>query len=169
MSPRHGKPPVDTALARIEVKRAGSTVRLSVSGDGTDASPLVRRFAESLNGRGLDLKSADNPVFQRPIRLESVGFDGEDRVESLVFEADTASVVLQVGDEHERRAAAFCQRHRHFTTTESMADLAAEFERVAREARADTLRRLAGVCRDQAALAIEGALFGRDQPEGDSG
>jgi uncharacterized ferredoxin-like protein len=74
-----------------------------------------------------------------------------------------------VDGEHQRRAAAFCQRHRHFTTTESMDDLAADFERVAREARADTLRRVAGACRDQASIAIEGVLFGRDQPEGDGG
>jgi len=171
VSQRQGKSIVDTALARIEVRRAGSTVRLCVSGWGgsPEATPLIGRFTESLNGRGFDLRSTDNPVFQRPIRLESVGFDDGDRVESLVFEADTARVVLQVGDEHQRRAAAFCQRHRHFTTTESMDDLAAEFERVAREARADTLRRLAGVCRDQASLAIEGGLFGKDQPEGDGG
>jgi hypothetical protein len=49
-------------------------------------------------------------------------------------------VILSVEAEHTDRAAAFCQRHRHFTTSEAMDDLAAEFERVAREARAQALK-----------------------------
>ena len=44
--------------------------------------------------------------------------------------------VLVVAEEHQRRAAEFCRRHRDFTTTEAMDDIAEEFERVARVARA---------------------------------
>jgi hypothetical protein len=139
-SHRQGKP-LDTALARIEVKRAGSIVYLCISGDGVGAAPLIRQFVESLNGRSFSLLANDNPVFKRPIRLESVGLDDEERVESIVLEADATSVVLQVAGDHERRAAAFCQRHRHFTTTESMDDLAAEFERVARQGERDGRQR----------------------------
>lgn len=50
------------------------------------------------------------------------------------------TTVLVVAEEHERRAAEFFRLHRHFTTSEAMDDLAAEFEKVAREARAKALR-----------------------------
>ena len=50
------------------------------------------------------------------------------------------STTLTVAEEHERRAAEFCRRHRHLETSEAMDDLAAEFERVARDARAAVLR-----------------------------
>lgn len=49
-------------------------------------------------------------------------------------------VILVVREEHKRRAAEFCQRHRDFTTYEVMDDLATEFERVAREARTKALQ-----------------------------
>jgi len=52
--------------------------------------------------------------------------------------------VLVVAEKHNARAAEFCRRHRHFTTTEAMDDLAAEFEKVAREARAEVLREIDG-------------------------
>jgi|HubBroStandDraft_2_1064218.scaffolds.fasta_scaffold01263_10 hypothetical protein len=48
--------------------------------------------------------------------------------------------VLVVTEEHQRRAAEFCRRHRDFTTTEAMDDLAEEFERVAREVRGEVVR-----------------------------
>lgn len=72
-------------------------------------------------------------------------------------------VVLIVAAEHERRAAEFCQRHRDFTTSESMDDLAAEFEKVARAARERALKDAASWCqnvggrlpREQATIAFE--------------
>lgn len=49
--------------------------------------------------------------------------------------------ILRIAKEHEDRAAAFCRDHRHasFSTTETMDDLATEFEKVAREAREKAL------------------------------
>ena len=57
-------------------------------------------------------------------------------------------VVLIVAEEHERRAAEFCQRHQDFTTSESMDDLAAEFEKVARAARAQAMKDAASWCQN---------------------
>lgn len=48
--------------------------------------------------------------------------------------------VLAVAEEHNRRAAEFCRRHRDFTTTEAMDDLAAEFEKLSREVRNKALK-----------------------------
>ena len=50
------------------------------------------------------------------------------------------TIVLMVSEENKRRSAEFCRLHRDFTTSEAMDDLAAEFERVARVARATSLR-----------------------------
>ena len=50
-------------------------------------------------------------------------------------------VVLSVAEEHKGRAADFCRKHRHdnFVMSEVMDDLADEFEKVARAARARAL------------------------------
>jgi hypothetical protein len=55
---------------------------------------------------------------------------------------DTSVTILVVDEQHEQRAAEFCRRHRHrdLTTSEAMDDLAAEFEKVAREARSEVVR-----------------------------
>jgi hypothetical protein len=156
------------AVARIEVRRIGDKVRLEVSGASPDAAVLIQQFVSALNGQTFD-PHLRSPAFKRAIRLTDVGLDDGEEVDSIALEADVAHVPLDVDDPHQRRAAAFCRRHRFTTSTEAMDDLAAEFERVTREARADTLRRLADVCRDQASLAIDGALVGRDQSEGDGG
>ncbi len=141
---------VDRSMARIEVRRVGDKVRLEVSGASPDASALIQQFVGALNGRTFDPRShLASPAFSRPIRLDDVGLDEHGEVGSVTLEADVAKVVLQVDDEHERRAAAFCQRHRHTTTTEALDDLAAEFERVAREASGAALRRAATWCSDQ--------------------
>lgn len=58
----------------------------------------------------------------------------------------TRDAVFVVAPEHEDRAAKFCQKHRHFTTTEAMDDLAAEFEKVARNTRAEMLLWLRETC-----------------------
>jgi hypothetical protein len=94
-------------------------------------------------------------VFLRPARLESVGLDEQDRVESVAFEVDARSVVLAVANPHEQRAAEFSRRYRDFTTTEALSELAAEFERVARQEgrreRAGALRGVAEWCLERAA------------------
>lgn len=54
------------------------------------------------------------------------------------------TTILSIAEEHERRAAEFCRRHRDFTTTEAMDDLAAEFEKLARVTRFKVLRWLRG-------------------------
>jgi len=56
--------------------------------------------------------------------------------------------VFVVAHEHQDRAAAFCQKHRHFTTTEAMDDLAAEFEKLAREVRDKALKDAAEWCQN---------------------
>ena len=58
----------------------------------------------------------------------------------------TRDVVFTVAPEHEDRAAEFCRQHRHFTTTEAMDDLATEFEKVARNTRAEMLLWLRETC-----------------------
>jgi len=142
--------------ARIEVQRIGDKVRLGVTGDSPEAIVLLQQFVGALNGRAYDPDNiGENRLFSRPIRLESVGFDDGEEVDSVAFEADAARVILHVDDEHAQRAAAFCQRHRNTTTSEAMDDLAAEFERVAREAKASALRLAADWCSDQSALAAK--------------
>lgn len=54
-------------------------------------------------------------------------------------------IILVVAEEHEQRAAEFCLRHRHLTTSEAMDDLATEFERIAREARVESAEFQRGV------------------------
>ena len=49
-------------------------------------------------------------------------------------------VALSVAEEHVRRAAEFCRQHRDFKTSEALDTLAAEFEKVARAARAKALQ-----------------------------
>jgi hypothetical protein len=60
---------------------------------------------------------------------------------------DKRDVVLVVAEEHQRRAAEFCRLHRgDLATSETMDDLAAEFERVARAA-ADPMHPFTSVLR----------------------
>jgi hypothetical protein len=123
------------ALARIEARRVDDKVRLELAGASADAIVLLQQFVGALNGRTFDPSAPlATRAFDRPIRLESVGIGDDGEVDSVAFEASVAAVIHHVDSEHERRAAAFCQRHRHTTTTEALDDLAAEFERVAREA-----------------------------------
>jgi len=145
-----------SALARIEVRRIDDKVRFEVTGESPDAVVLVQQFVGALNGRTFDIAShLKSPAFDRPIRLESVGFGDDEEVNSIALEADLVKTILHVDDAHARRAAAFCQRHRHTTTTEAMDDLATEFERVSREAKASALRLAADWCSDQSALAAK--------------
>lgn len=159
------------ATAKIAIRRTGgASVRLYVSGWTTDAAPVIRQFVEALNGRSFDATATDSPAFHRPIRLENVGLDDEDRIESIAFEADLRATVLVVADRHQRRAAEFCRRHRHFTTSEAMDALAAEFERVGREEarreRVRALERAGGWCLDQAAAAKADETPGTDTEQG---
>ena len=54
--------------------------------------------------------------------------------------------VLAVDEEHTKRAGEFCRRHRHVEASEAMDALAAEFEKLAREARDRALRDAAKWC-----------------------
>jgi hypothetical protein len=146
------------AAARIEVRRTDDKVRLEVIGASPDAVFLIQHFVGTFdpNAHLENPGKLATPVFQRPIRLDSVGLDDSNEVESVTFEADVTRVVLHVDERHQDRAIAFCQRHRHTTTTEAMDDLAAEFERVAREAKAAAFRAAGGWCVDQASAAKEG-------------
>jgi hypothetical protein len=58
------------------------------------------------------------------------------------------TVVFSITEERQRRAAEFCRRHRHFETSEAMDDLAAEFEKLAREVRAQALKDAAEWCQN---------------------
>lgn len=162
-----GPPP---PVATIAVRRLGSVVRLDIGGASPESLALIRQFAQALNGRPVDPSADETPAFHRPIRLESVGFDERDQVESLAFEADAEATVLVVNDRHQRRAAEFCRRHRHFATSEAMDALAAEFERVGREEarreRVRALERAGGWCLDQAAAAKADETPGTDTEQG---
>lgn len=143
------------ALARVEVRRIDDVVQLEVAGITPEAVVLVQQFVAALHGRAFDVGALlASGAFKRAIRLESVGFDDGEEVDSIVLEADVAKTVLQVDGEHERRAAAFCQRHRAHTTTEAMDDLAAEFEKVSRRAtrreRVRVYQRVSEWCQKQA-------------------
>lgn len=144
------------AAARIEVRRIGDKVRLEVSGASPDAVVLIQQFVSALNGQTFD-PHLRSPAFKRAIRLTDVGLDDGEEVDSIALEADVAYVPLEVADPHQQRAAAFCQRHRHTTTTEAMDDLAAEFERVARGAWGAALRSAAAWCKDQSNEKTGGA------------
>jgi hypothetical protein len=144
-----------SALATIAIRRIGDVIRLDVSSVNPQALALVRQFVDTLNSRPFDPRLNDNSVFDRSIRLESVGLDEHGQVESVAFEADVQTIVFVVEGRHERRAAEFCRRHRgDLTTTEAMDDLAAQFEMVDRESRrerANALRRIGDWCLEQAA------------------
>lgn len=72
---------------RLEVREVNGTVRLDVTCTNAHELLLLRRFVEMLNGGPLDKQNvASNPVFDRPIRIESVGFDANGNVESAAFE-----------------------------------------------------------------------------------
>lgn len=154
VSGKHKSSVATGARARIEVDRPNGRVRLEVCGESPEAVALIQQFVGALNGRTFDPKShLSSPAFTRAIQLECVGLDDSNEVESVTLSADVVQTLLHVDDEHQRRATAFCQRHRHTTTTEAMDDLAAEFERVAREAASAALRRAADWCSDQSRLA----------------
>jgi len=45
----------------------------------------IRAFVEALNGGPVTANGKKNPVFDLPVRVESVGFDGDGNVESIAI------------------------------------------------------------------------------------
>jgi len=70
------------------------------------------------------------------------------------------NVLLSVSEANQARAAEFCRRHRSFDTTETLDDLAAEFERVRLAALKDAAEWIESVgrhsaSRERASVAFE--------------
>jgi len=72
---------------KVQVRHVHGTVRLDLAGENADDFQQIRAFVEALNGKPIDKDNvAGNPVFDLPVRVESVGFDGDGSVESIAIE-----------------------------------------------------------------------------------
>jgi hypothetical protein len=75
---------------KIEVRRVGDAAHLVLAGETAAEWRALREFVELINGGPVDPTDVDvNPVFDRSLRVESVGFDDDGIVESLTVEGDT--------------------------------------------------------------------------------
>ena len=72
---------------KIETRHMHGTVRLDLTGENAEEWRQIRAFVEALNGGPLskDLDAKD-PVFDLPVRVESVGFDDDGSIESIAIE-----------------------------------------------------------------------------------
>lgn len=71
---------------KIKVLQVNGAVFLYLAGENATEWQKLRQFVEQLNGRPIDKEKAfNNPVFDCPVRVESVGFDGDGSIESIAF------------------------------------------------------------------------------------
>ena len=70
---------------KIEARHIHGTVRLDLTGETADEFRQIRAFVEALNGGPVTANGKKNPVFDLPVRVESVGFDGDGNVESIAI------------------------------------------------------------------------------------
>ena len=71
---------------KIEVRHIHGTVRLDLAGETAEEFRQIRAFVEALNGGPVIANGRKNPVFDLPVRVESVGFDGDGSIESIALE-----------------------------------------------------------------------------------
>ena len=68
---------------KVETRYIHGTVRLDLAGESAEEFRQIRAFVEALNGGPLG--KGENPVFDLPVHVESVGFDDDGSVESIAL------------------------------------------------------------------------------------
>ena len=71
---------------KIEVRHIHGTVRLDLTGETAEEFQSIRAFVEALNGGPVAPNGKKHPVFDLPVRIESIGFDGDGSIESVAIE-----------------------------------------------------------------------------------
>lgn len=72
---------------KLEVRQVNGAARLELSVENSTDQQQLREFVEQLNGGPLDNeRGAGNPIFDCPVRVESVGFADDGSVESVAIE-----------------------------------------------------------------------------------
>lgn len=73
---------------RIEVRNVNGVVRLDLQAENQKEAEGVRQFVEMVNGKPVVIENPEeNTAFDKPLRIESVGYDDNGQIDSIAIEA----------------------------------------------------------------------------------